>query len=358
MLDSGCQHDGQRSIQRQAKEDWDRLRAAFNLRLADEQLKQGHIPEAIETLQKAAAADPVNSVYHRMLARCHLEMTSLEAASQAIRNARDLGDKSAELAYLEGILAEGHLDHHEALHHYRRAAELEPTNVDYSLAVAECLVNSGRIKEAKTFLDERLHNAKDKEQLALLRAQVHVLLGDMEPAVSDFKAAEGLLLDAPGLAEEYGLALVGLGRYAEGVATLQPLIESARHMPGKEGPPPSGAAVRALATCHIQLGAPEKAVRLLEDHLTRSSDDGRAWWLLARGQLQLSDCVGARQSILHGEQLAPQLSDWKLLRAYIAWREGDLHQAADALESLLLEKPTDAMARRILRQINAKREGP
>jgi tetratricopeptide (TPR) repeat protein len=344
-------------MQHQAKENWDLLRAEFSLRLADEQLKQGHILEAIETLKKAAAADSLNSIYHRMLARCHLEMTSLEAARDAIRRARDLGDRSAELAYLEGILAEGHLDHQEALQHYREAAELEPTNIDYSLAVAECLVNSGQIKKAKAFLDERLHDATDKEQLALLRAQVHVLLGEMELAVNDFKAAEGLLLDAPGLAEEYGLVLVGLGRYAEGVATLQPLVESARQMLGKESLPPSAAAVRALATCHIQLGVPEKAVSLLKDHLRQSSDDGRAWWLLAQGEIQLANWMGAREAARQGEQVAAQISDWKLLRAYIAWREGDLDQAADSLESLLMEKPGDAMALRILQQINTKREG-
>jgi len=74
--------------------------------------------------------------------------------------------------------------------------------------------------------------------------------------------------------------------------------------------------------------------------------------------MQTSDWAGAHQSVRRGEEVAGEIADWKLLRAYLAWRQGDLGLAADSLESLLVERPGDATARRILRKINENREEP
>lgn len=333
------------------------MRAAFKLRLADEQFEQGYVAEAVATLHRAASIDPTNPVYFRMLAHCHLETSSLEAARDAIRHAESLGDDSPELAFLEGALAERHYDHKEALRYYRKAAELKPENVDYLLAVAECLVNAGGPTEAKQFLDEHLQAAKGMEQLAILRAQVHLLLDEPELAVKDFKSAESLLAEAPGMSEEFGLLLVRTGHYAEALAVLQPLVETARRRKEKDKstPPASRAAVRALATCYNQFGTSQKAVRLMEDHLSQSPDDGRAWWILAESQIRLANWDGAKRSIRRGEQAAPKESDWNLLRAYSAWYHGDLEQAAGFLQTILAERPDDSLALSFFHQVNEQR---
>ena len=88
------------------------------------------------------------------------------------------------------------------------------------------------------------------EQLAMLRAQVHLLLDEPELAVEDFKSAESLLADAPGMSEEFGLLLVRIGRYAEALALLQPLVESAARRKDKDRntPPASRRAGRSSAT--------------------------------------------------------------------------------------------------------------
>ncbi|MCH8146709.1 MAG: tetratricopeptide repeat protein [Planctomycetes bacterium] len=344
-------------MQHKAQEDWKRIRAAFKLRLANEQFEQGYVLEAVATLQRAASIDPTNPVYFRMLAQCHLETSSLEAARDAIRHAKSLDDDSPELAFLEGILAERHWHHKEALRYYQKAAEIEPENVDYLLAVGECLVNSGRPTEARQFLDEHLQGAEGMEQLAILRAQVHLLLDAPELAVKDFKSAEGLLADAAGMSEEFGLLLVRIGRYAEALAVLQPLVESAARRRDKDPSTPraSRAAVRALAICCNRLGTSEKAARLMEDHVTQSPDDGRAWWILAESQIRLADWEGAERSIRRGEQAAPKEPDWNLLRAYSAWYHGDLEQAAGFLETMLAERPDDSLALSFFQQVNEKR---
>ena len=357
VLSTGCHSTKQRSVQHKAQKDWERIRATFKLRLANEQFEQGYVFEAVATLQRAASIDPTNPVYFRMLAQCYVETSSLKAARDAIRHAKSLGDDSPELAFLEGLLAERHLRHKEALRYYQKAAELDPENVDYLLAVAECLVNSGRPTEAKQFLNEHLQDAEGMEQLAMLRAQVHLLLDEPELAVEDFKSAESLLADAPGMSEEFGLLLVRIGRYAEALALLQPLVESAARRKDKDvsTPPASRAAVRALATCFNQLGTSEKAARLMEDHLSQSPDDGRAWWILAESQIRLADWEGAKQSIRRGEQAAPKESDWNLLRAYSAWYQGELELAAGFLQAILAERPEDSLALKFFQQVKEKR---
>lgn len=350
---TACHNARHRSQRQNAEQNWNRLRADFKLRLANEQLEQGHIRAAVTSLQEAAMLDPKNPVYHRLLARCHLETSSLEEARSAIDHAKSLGDTSGVLAYTQGMLAERHSDYEEALRCYREAAECEPKNVDYLLAIAECLVSVDRTVEAKALLDEHLQHEGGNQRLTLFRAQIHLLLNDLDAAAADFEAAENLLAEIPWLAEDFGLVLVRLGRYPKGLAVLRPLVESAGEASGEESRAPlvSPAAVRALATCYNRVGAPWKAKQLMEDHLRESPGDGRGWWIKAESLMRVADWEGAQHCIERGEEQTHQISDWGILRACLDWRLGDVDGAAAILESLVAEKPDDPLARRLLAHV-------
>jgi tetratricopeptide (TPR) repeat protein len=345
-MNVGCHHGDRRRPASETAQDWERLRAQFKLRLASDQLEQGHVLEAMATLQKAATLDTKNPAYHQMLARCYLETSSPAEARNAILQAERLGAPPAPLAYLRGILAERQSDYEEALRCYRKAVELVPANVDYRLAVAECLVSLDRAAEAKAFLDDELSGSEGEEQLTLLRAQVHLLLDDLEAAAADFEAAEGLLAGLPWLAEEFGLVLVRLGRYAEGMALLRSYVESASESSYETSgaSPASGAAVRGLATCYNRLGTPENARELMEDHLRRSPQDGRGWWILAESLVRLGDLEEAQRSIDLGKKHAPRVSDWRLLEAYLAWKQGDADRTTLLMGPVIADRPDDALA--------------
>lgn len=356
--DSGCQLPSHKTQKLEAEQDWNRVRAEFKLGLANQQLEHGRVSEAVATLQEAVALDLRSPTYHRILARCYLEQGALTAARDATELAKQLGDTSAELAYTQGMIAERGSRDEEALRYYLEAAELEPTNMDYLLAAAEYLVTVGRADEAKAFLDEQLRRLQGDGQLLLLRARICVLLGDPEQAAADFEAAEDLLADAPWAAEEFGLVLVRLGRYAEALAVLRPLVEAEGRLSEEEpgALPASAAVVRALATCQNRVGKPAKAKLLLEEHLRQSPDDGRAWWLLAESLMRLGDWDGVQHCIQQGEQTAPGTPHWRLLRACLAFHGGDMAAATTLLESVLSERPDNVLAHCLLGQVHEQRD--
>ena len=352
-----CHPPKHKLLQRNEEQHWNRVQAEFKLRLAKEQSEQGFVREATRILEEAVTLDPENPAYHRLLARCYTDASAFGAARRTLRHAASLGDTSPMLAYTQGMLAEQQADHEEALRYYSEAAELEPTSVNYHLAMAESLVNLDRAADAKILLDEQLRSHEGDKQLALLRAHVHVLLNDLAAAAADFETAEVLLRNAPWAAEEFGLVLVRLGRYAKGLSILRPHVESASESLG-EAPsalPVSRAAVLALAACYNRVRSPEKAKRLMEDHLRHSPEDGRAWWLLAESLIQVGDWEGAQRCIQHGMQERPQVTDWGLLQAYIAWRQNDLETCATLLESVVAEDPADSLARQFLAQVHETR---
>lgn len=348
-----CHESAQRDRQLEAEAEWKRVRAEFKVRLANEQVKDGRVEEALEVLHEAVALDPSAPAHHILLAKCYLEKGDLAAACAAIDHAEAVSGTSAEIAYARGMIAERRAWHDEAMQHYLEAVNLEPANVDYVLAAGELLVAVGRAAEAKAFLDEQIQDLHATELLLLLRARICVLLSDLEQAAADFRAAEDLLVDHRWAAEQYGLVLVRLGRHAKALAVLRPLVESADRLPDMTSAAVanSPAAVRALATCHLRLKSPQQAKSLLEEHVQRYSEDGRAWWLLAESCVRLGDWNGALDSAKRGERVAPGMSGWKLLRAYSTQNSGDTETAITCLKSILSKQPNDVLAHVLLAQV-------
>lgn len=353
LLALGCHEPFNRTQAKQAEDNWARLRAQFKLGLARQQFEEGHIGDAITTLQEAIGMNPEDSIYHRLLAKCHLERASVSSARSAAEEAIRLGDSSADLSYTLGLIAERRSKGEQAFRHFERAVRTQPGSADYLAAAAESLVALGRVQEARAFLDEQPWNEEGNERLLVLRARIYLLLGAPAKAAKDFEAAEHCLVDDPWAAEEFGLVLVRLNRFGKAMSVLLPLMEVQAAGPesalGRRERSP--AVLRALAICHNNLGAPDRAKSLLQEHLQSEPDDGRAWWILAESLIRIGDWGGVRRCIDRGELAAPQVLDWKLLRAYMAWNCGDLDTTAMCLESIVAERPEDAMAHCFLGQV-------
>ncbi len=337
----GCQQPSHQTQKLEAEQNWKRGRAEFKSQLAKQHIEWGRINEAIPILEEAAALDPTTQVYDILLSKCYLEQGDLESAWEATHRTASPGDTSAELEYMRGLIAERRSQLREALRHYLAAAKIEPTNADYAMAAAEGLVSIGQPGEAQRFLS----GPRQNDQLILLRAGVWVLLQDLEQAASDFEAVKYLLIENRLAAEEYGLVLVRLGHYAEAMAVLRPLVESSANpaAPESERPSVSAAVIRALATCHVRLGFPDRASAILQDHLESSPKDARAWWSLAKILIQAGDWQRARTAIERGESLTPRKAAWKLLRACLAWHRGDLDDTTALLMNISVTRPEDAV---------------
>ena len=70
------------------------------------------------TLREVVQLDPQAAAYHRALAQCYLEQGHIAEAITECAIADTCADRSAELPYIRGMIAERRLRHGEALQQY------------------------------------------------------------------------------------------------------------------------------------------------------------------------------------------------------------------------------------------------
>lgn len=343
-----CDSPPHRTQKLQAERQWNQLRSRVKARLASGQFDQGRLDDAIATLHEAILLNPEEPAYHRLSARCALEKGKLAAAIASLDVAASLGDASADLSYLRGLIAERRAHFDDGVDHYSRAWSTDSDNVDHLIALAEALVAAGRPTDAAELLESHAQDFDRDPKILLLRAHVYAAVDQPQLAAADFADVVERLKDPTPVLEPYGLVLTRLGRFAEARSLLQRALPGLAATRRGASPLPSAAAIRALARCYIETGDPALANRLLSDHLRRSPTDARAWWLLAETNVKLGDFNAAGRAANRGQRIRPDLPHWGLLNAYIAWRADDKETAAATLESVVAHHPHNAIAHSFL----------
>jgi Tfp pilus assembly protein PilF len=244
---------------------------------------------------------------------------------------------------MRGVMLERSRQVSSALQSYERARQLDPAEKDYLVAEAECLVALGRTEEARQRVLEAIDDFERDGTLDTLVAEISMLLGQDEDAAAAFRRAMPLLGENDLVAEEFGLLLVRMDRFAEAVSVLQPLFERA----GDETP---GLVVRALARSHLELGRADTAEQILRDRLRKRPEDGEAWLLRAEAAIGCRDIAAAERHIEAALRLAPGDQQAHLLHGYVAWRQGALAEAAASLRKSLELDPDNVLAHCLMGQ--------
>ncbi len=345
---AGCATTGHEQSRVAAEKSWTRLRADMKAGLARQQFDRGEYLQAYVAITEATRLCPDNPAYHRFTARCCIERHEVPAARIALDRAEELGDKSAELAGLRGLLAEHQRRPAAAADHYGRAASIEPDNPDFAAAAAECLIELNRRDEALTLLNRHIELCDRDPRLLHLRAAVFDLNGQPKPAVADYAELYANVSDDPAMEERYALALMRAGDFREAVSLLEGIID--REDRDDEE---SGNAIRSLARAYNRVGRQNKSRTILQKHLRTNPDDAQAWWLLTEAAMADESWRLAQSSICKGEFLSPARLEWSLANAYISWRLGQTENARATLNTLLAEHPDLPEARAFLGRLNS-----
>ncbi len=345
---AGCQSTPHHQQREQAQENWSRVRAQVKRQLAVQQYEGGHADSAALTAEEALGLDPKDPETYVVLIRALLESGDLPAAERALKAAEAQGVDSAELAYVRGVVAERTRRFSDALDHYRRARRLDATQLDYVVAEAECLVMLRRVEEARDLVLEAQDDFERDGTLDVLLGEISLVMGDDKRAGEAFRRAMPLIGPHGLPAEDFGLALLRLGYYAEALSVLQPLIE--RTPPVER----SGAVVRGAARCYLEVNRPAEAAELIRGWLHEHPEDGSAWLLQARAALLAGEELTACRSAEMAVRLAPRVPEAHLLYAFACLRIGRVAQARAALDAALSLSPDDPLARELMAQVQAQ----
>lgn len=345
LLVAGCNTLPHKTAQMKAEQRWSHVRGRVKFQLAEQQYEGGLFSEAIHTVTESLSLDPTQADAYALLAQANLELGKPASAQEALDAASSAGLRTADLVYTRGVILEQRGEADKAVPFYAEARRLEPKNVDFLVAYAECLVAVDRASEALTILDASIGRLDDAGTVAALAGHVAALLGDMEGAIRRYRSAMVPGADSDVLSEDLGLLLVRAGRYTDAPPILEPLIAKAKD------PSLHGAVRRALAKCYLAFGDAAKAEGVLTPYATAHADDVAAQVLLVKAAIGADDMVTALAALNQAELRAPHHSEVQFVRAVVEWKRGKLNAATKALYNVLTSSPDDIEAHCLMAEV-------
>lgn len=345
VLTTACSTLNHSDAKLQGRQRWNQVRGRVKCQLAEQQYESGLFDAAARTVAESIALDPKQVDAYVLLALANLELGKSASAQRVLDAARRIGLTSADLIYLQGVILEQRDNYQTAVEKYAQARALDPNNVDYLVAQAECLVALNRPAAALELLDEHADRLDDDGTVSTLTAHIAALLGNVEEASKRYQRALVTCEGSRLIAEELGRLLVRAGRYEEALAVLGPLAAKSN------GDKDDGAVRRALATSHLAIGDAASAKHVLSDYAASHPDDTLAQLLLAKAAIATNDALTALRAVDLAQQHEPHRPELWFVRAAVRWKRGNLSAAASDLYDVLQNDPDDVEAHCLLAEV-------
>ena len=297
--------DGKReqAIQLLADSELTKDSAALTFNLANLQLEEGEMEKAIASYEKAIRSFPSFRRAHRNLGLARVREQQWDGAVTHLTEAVRLGDSEGLTYGLLGYCRLAREQYASALQAYRLAKLSEPNVAEWSAGIAQCLQQMGQHEEAIALLDEVTLQRPLEASYAVLKANVHLQLDQLDAATKSLELSHRLgVLGADATLQLAQLHLRG-GRLVEAKQVMDSAFANADALPGETA-----------------------IVRLLQIAVIEQQ------WLLAKALLER----------------VPNQKSGRVLRLakarYLISSEEDIDAGAKLLRDLTKEDPTDGEA--------------
>ncbi|VAX41885.1 hypothetical protein MNBD_PLANCTO03-1985 [hydrothermal vent metagenome] len=162
---------------------------------------------------------------HVLRGRIQLEMSELDGALDSLHTAETLAPENVDAHYFLGITYERLTEYEDALQYYKQAAELDPEDAQYVVAVAEVLIDDGRTDEAEAYILSRRSNFAHNAGVRQTLGHIALMQNDHARALTMFSEARLLAPEDTDILEDLAQTQIALGRYGEAAANLGKLLK-------------------------------------------------------------------------------------------------------------------------------------
>jgi len=326
-----------------ARQRMDQMKSATEWDLARQAYLAGDLEKALEKVDNSIALNGEVPKSHVLRGRILLEQGALGEAIDSFETAEALDPQNVDTQYFQGIVYERLIRREQALTHYQKAAELDQSNAQYPIAVAEVLVDLDRIAEADAYLAGLGQNFENSAGIRQTRGHLAKMLGRDQQAVEFFRTAHLLAPDDTAIVEDLTRAQIAVGDFAEAEYNIATLREDERFMERRD--------LQFIhAQCLLQLDRPMEAREILLE-LTNGSagaTDPEAWSLLGQVAYRLRDMNRVRRAGSRLQAMAPERYEGYLFQAL--WqRHAGRHAAAVRSTSEALKRKENDFASLTLR---------
>ncbi len=306
------------------------LKSGTEWQMAQQQYLGGDLDKALKSVDKSIALNPGVAKSHVLRGRILIEKGEIERAQQSLNTALEIDAVNVDAHYFLGIVHERFRMDQQALEYYQKAAELEPSNPQYTLAAAEMLVNLSRIDEAEQLLSARKESFGYSAAIRQTLGHIAVLRGQHDKAADYFSDALLLAPDDPAILEDLARSQIACGRFGDAEFNLDRLLKLEQNSDRRD--------LELLrARCLMAIDRPVDARSLMQTvtNTPEGASDPLAWIELGNAALVLKDKASLRAAGARTSALAPDRYEGHLFRAAYLNLDGQKEQSLVALDNAI-----------------------
>jgi len=327
---AGCESQAQ--SKRAARQRWDKTSARVKLTLAQQQYDAGNYDRAVKAVQECLNTDPNNAAARGLYGKLLLGNGRRDEAIGQLGFALELDEKLHESWYWLGVAAEENRDYEKAYAHYGKALSLEPTNVDYILAVADVQAARNNYAEAAKLLTRKMSALPRDVSLKVAAAELMGRTGENERAIELYKQAMLMTGDNGDIAESLGYCYVFSDKWNEAAEIFDSLFKQCRDEQKKK------LYLQVTALCSMNGGQYGRAVNCYSQLSVEERDNADIW--VKMGQAALGAGAPNRAFICGQKALAlqPGYSDAIALVGCAQYANGDYAAALRSFGRIAADK--------------------
>lgn len=190
---------------------------------------------AEEQFRAAQKIDPGSEETALNIAGLYIEQGDLKRAIQ-ILNALPSGDQTARTQFALGTVYDQLKETKNAIAAYRKAADLEPDNLDVSRALAKALLGDGQNDAALAAYKDIAAGDPSDADAYLHISDIERKQGKFEAALATLKKAKSLASDSVEINYNEALLEDAVGHYDEAAQNLEKLAKDSEHPSGQYSP--------------------------------------------------------------------------------------------------------------------------
>jgi len=187
LVCAGC--ESMTDAKKTAQQRWQKATSAIKLNLAQQQYDDGKYEQALKTVQECISADPQIPQAHLLYGKLLLAESDGQKALEQLQSAVELDQQLDEGWYWQGVAAQQLGRGQQARLCYGKAMALEPSNIDYTLAVAEFYAAQREYEQAIELLEEKIEVMPGEISLKVTAADLMCRMGQNKRAIELYRQA-------------------------------------------------------------------------------------------------------------------------------------------------------------------------
>ena len=333
---AGCQ--SQMENKKAAQERYNKTSAQMKLTMAQQQYDQGDYDQAAKTVQQCLSANPDNPGAYLLHGKLLLAKDQRDDAIEQLGLVLQHDKKLHEGWYWLGVAAQENGYYEKAREYYEKALLLEPTNVDYILAVADVLVAQGDCPEAIRLLTDKMAALPGDVSLKTASAELMWRAGKNEQAIELFKQVMLMTGNNSHIAEMLGYCYVFSSKWNQAADVFNKLLEQCTDDREKQ------LYLQMMALCSMNCGQYDRAISCYDKLTVIERNNADIWVKL--GQASLGTGAAGRAFMCGQKALAlqPGLPDAVALIGCAQYASGDYANAAKSFEKITADKKNAGLA--------------